>query len=49
MKKVCKQKTSSLMNGQVKRLFISDFHLARLAGLTRSQAFKICWRKYVEQ
>lgn len=47
MKKVLKGKTASFLNGQLKRLFVADYHLARLAGLTRSQAFKICRKRYV--
>lgn len=49
MKKVLKGRTRALLNGQLRRLFIADYHLARLAGLTRSQAFRICRKRYVEE
>lgn len=48
MKKVFKRRTRDALNGQLKRLFVADYHLARIAGLTRSQAFKICRMRYAQ-
>ena len=42
-----RRKLSERVNGQVKRLFKSDYHLLRVAGLSREQALKICIEKYV--
>jgi len=48
MKRVLKRKSKNLLGGHLKRHFVADYHLARLAGLTRSQAFKICRSRYGE-
>jgi hypothetical protein len=42
------KRLSQRFGGQIKRLFKSDYHLLRVAGLTRQQAMTICISRYSE-
>jgi len=48
MKKSSASRIRRSLNNSLKRLFVTDYHVLRNAGLTRVQAFKICKERYAK-
>jgi hypothetical protein len=48
MKKPNISRIRRTLNGSLRRLFVTDYHLLRQAGLTKTQAFQICKQRYAK-